>query len=266
VRWNGSNRTTSYVSATQLTAQIAAADIATAGTAQVTVFTPAPGGGTSAVLTLTMTAPASGLVAAYSFNQGSGMVLTDVSGRGNNGTITGATWATGRNGGALNFNGTNNVVTVPDSASLDLTTGLTIEAWVNATVAPSGWRGIVSKETTNNVVYFLHASTQSGNRPGTGGLFGTVERVLSGGTRLTANTWVHLAATYDGATQRLFVNGVQVASRAQTGSLTVSAGALRIGGNLFAEYFRGRIDDVRIYNRALSAAEIASDMNTPVEP
>jgi hypothetical protein len=264
-QWNGASRATTFVSATQLTAQIAAADIAAAGTPQVTVFTPAPGGGTSAALTLTVTAPASGLVAAYNFNQNSGTVLSDVSGRGNNGTITGATWAAGRTGSALNFNGTSNVVTVADSASLDLTTGMTIEAWVNATAQPSGWRSIASKETTNNIVYYLHASTQGGNRPGTGGLFNNLEQGLSGGTRLAANTWVHLAATYDGTTQRLFVNGTQVASRAQTGPMNVSSGALRIGGNVvFGEYFRGRIDDLRIYNRALAAAEITSDMNTPV--
>ena len=58
-----------------------------------------------------------------------------------------------------------------------------------------------------------------------------------------------------------------MATRAQTGSLTVSTGALRIGGNaVFGEYFNGRIDDLRIYNRALSAAQITSDMNTPVAP
>ena len=138
---------------------------------------------------------------------------------------------------------------------------------MNAAVAPTGWRTIVAKETNGNVVYYLHACTSSSNRPATGGRFGNADQVLYGGTRLTANTWVHLAATYDGTTQRLFVNGAQVASRAQTGSLTVSTGAVRIGGNqVFGEYFQGRIDDLRIYNRALSAAEITTDMNTPVAP
>jgi hypothetical protein len=77
---------------------------------------------------------------------------------------------------------------------------------------------------------------------------------------------VHLAATYDGTTQRLYVNGVQVSSRAQTGAILVTGSPLRIGGNSFAEYFRGIIDEVRIYNRALSAAEIQADMNTPIAP
>ena len=65
---------------------------------------------------------------------------------------------------------------------------------------------------------------------------------------------------------RLYVNGVQVGSRAQTGSMVVSTRALRIGGNgVWGEYFNGLIDDVRIYNRALTAAEIQTDMNTAVQ-
>ena len=74
----------------------------------------------------------SGLVAAYGFDEGSGPTVTDASGNGNNGSITNATWAaSGKYGKALQFNGTNSLVTIPDSASLHLTTGMTLEAWVN---------------------------------------------------------------------------------------------------------------------------------------
>jgi hypothetical protein len=77
----------------------------------------------------------------------------------------------------------------------------------------------------------------------------------------------HLAATYDGQQQRLYVNGVQVANRAQTGASLTSTSALRIGGNgVFGEYFAGRIDEVRIYSRALTAGEIVTDMNRAVAP
>ena len=88
------------------------------------------------------------------------------------------------------------------------------------------------------------------------------------GTRqLPLNAWSHLAATYDGATLRLFVNGAQVGSRAVTGALLTSTGALRIGGNsIWGEFFQGRIDEVRIYNRALTAAEIQADMSRPIAP
>ena len=68
------------------------------------------------------------------------------------------------------------------------------------------------------------------------------------------DTWAHVAATYDGATLRLYVDGTLVASVAATGAIATSTGALRIGGNtLWGEYFQGLIDEVRVYNRALTA-------------
>src|SRR5207244_3790164 len=78
--------------------------------------------------------PAPGLVAAYGFNEGSGTVVNDASGTGNNGTINGATWTTsGKYGNALTFNGTNARVTINNAASLQLTSGMTLEAWVYPT-------------------------------------------------------------------------------------------------------------------------------------
>jgi hypothetical protein len=73
--------------------------------------------------------------------------------------------------------------------------------------------------------------------------------------------------TYDNTTLRLFVNGVEVASRAVSGAMLTSAGVLRIGGNsVWSEFFAGGIDDIRIYNRALTQAEILMDMATPINP
>ena len=87
--------------------------------------------GTSSAVSVTVANAVAGLVAAYSFNEGSGAVLNDRSGRGHTGTLSGATWSTeGRFGGALSFDGVNDWVTVNDSAALDLTTGMTLEAWI----------------------------------------------------------------------------------------------------------------------------------------
>ena len=80
------------------------------------------------------------------------------------------------------------------------------------------------------------------------------------------NTWTHLAVTYDGATLRLYVNGVQVSSKAQTGNLVTSTHPLQIGGDsIYGQYFQGTIDEVRIYNQALSPSEIQADMITPIK-
>ena len=71
--------------------------------------------------------------------------------------------------------------------------------------------------------------------------------------------------TYDRATLRLYVNGVQVASQARTGNIVTSASALLIGADsMFRHYFQGTIDEVRIYNVALLPSEIQADMQTPV--
>ena len=199
-------------------------------------------------------------VAAYSFNEGSGTTVADASGTGNAGTIGTATWTTqGKFGNALSFNGTSARVTVPDASSLDLTTAMTLEAWVNPT-ALGGWRDVVYKA---NDVYFLEGSTPSaGNPPSTGGTFGG-EIVGQGG--LALNTWSHLAGTYDGSTMRLYVNGVQVASRAQTGPIQTSTLPLTIGGDaIWSQAFAGRIDEVRVYSTALTQAQIQTDMNAPI--
>ena len=202
----------------------------------------------------------SGLVAAWGFNEGSGTTVSDVSGSGNTGTIQGATWSTlGRFGNALSFDGSNDIVLVPSSASLNMTTGLTVSAWVFPTGSQSGWRAIVQKEVD---AYFLHASSSNGaRRPAAGGTFNGTGNYVAAPSSIANSTWTHLALTYDGVTIRLFVNGTLVASTPQTGALENNNSPLRIGGNSpYIEFFQGRIDDVRIYNRAQVAAEIQSDM------
>ena len=104
---------------------------------------------------------ASGLIAAYSFNEGSGTTLVDRTGNGRTGTLSGATWSTaGKFGGALSFDGVNDWVTVADANALDLTTGMTLEAWVFPTASGGGsWRNVIIKERTNGEVYNLYANT-----------------------------------------------------------------------------------------------------------
>ena len=189
--------------------------------------------------------------------------MSDVSGNGHTGAISGASWtAQGRYGGALSFNGSSNLVTVGASPLLNLTSGMTLEAWINPTAA-SGTRDVLIKEGTNVDLYNLYARNWRG-RPESNVYAGGANRVAEGAT-LPTNTWSHLAGTYDGTTLRLYVNGVQVASAAYSGTIGTSSGPLRIGGNsLWGEYFQGAIDEVRIYNRALTALEIQTDMNLPV--
>src|SRR5439155_25447523 len=200
----------------------------------------------------------------YGFEEGIGIQASDATGNGHTGSIAGAAWTTsGRFGNALSFNGINDWVTVADHAAFDLTIGMTVEAWVYPT-ALSGWRTVIIKEGTTDLAYSLYAHDNDPHpaswivTSGTG-----VEAVAS--SPLTLNAWTHLAATYDGATLRLFVNATQVGTIAHSGNLVPSDGPLRIGGNgLWGEFFQGRIDEVRIYNRALSPTEIQQDMGRAV--
>jgi hypothetical protein len=205
----------------------------------------------------------SGLVASYGFNQGSGVQVADASGQGNTGTISSATWtASGKYGSALSFNGTSSWVTVADAPSLDLTAGMTIEAWVNP-ASGSGWRTVALKEDAGGLAFALY-SANGASRPA-GFVHTTTDVGLNGTAAVPLNTWSHLAITFDGTTLRMFLNGVQTGTRTITGAVGMTSGALRIGGNsVWGEYFKGLIDEVRIYNRPLTAAEIQADMITQI--
>jgi hypothetical protein len=210
-------------------------------------------------------AAGSGLVAAYSFDEGAGTSVADASGNGNTGTTANTTWSTGHAGSALSFNGTSSWVTVPDAPELDLTSGMTLEAWVKPSQLNGLWRSAILKETNGELSYGLYASTDTGPPSGHVLVGAAPDTYVRGASAPAVGAWTHVAATYDGSTLRVFVNGVQESSKSVSGPITTSTGALRIGGNaVWGEYFAGQIDDVRVYNRALGAAEVKSDMATPV--
>jgi hypothetical protein len=212
-------------------------------------------------------APGSALVLSFNFDEPSGNAV-DASGQNHVGTIRGALRVAGVHGNALSFNGISDWVTVVDANSLDLTTGMTLQAWVKPTTL-DGWDTILLKEQgVDAFSYALYAhdgGALSGGAPVPSGnvRVGAAPQTLRGTAQLAAGVWTHLATTYDGVTQRLFINGVQVASRPQSGVISVGMGVLRIGGNSSfpGEFYTGLVDDVRIFNRALTATEIAASMN-----
>ena len=223
------------------------------------------GGSASALVAVTVTAPPTGLVAAYSFDEASGPIATDTSGYGNHGTITGATRVAGRFGRALSFDGTNDLVSVSDSSSLALVSGMTIEAWVRPTLL-GGWRTVALKETATGLAYALYAHDDA-PRPAVTANFGGADQSAAGLQALPVGAWSHLAATYDGAAMNLYVNGTLVRTQPATGTFVQSAQPLSIGGNgVWGEYFAGLIDQVRIYDRALTATEIDANSRIAVTP
>src|SRR2546426_3753993 len=129
---------------------------------------------------------AAGLVAAYSFDEGSGSTLGDVSGTGNVGTlVNGPAWnAAGKFGSALSFDGINDIVNIADSNSLDLTTGMTLEAWVKPS-ALSGYRTVLMKDVPAELSYAMYASGDV-NRPNAWGRTNNASSGINGSAALAA--------------------------------------------------------------------------------
>jgi hypothetical protein len=141
---------------------------------------------------------------------------------------------------------------------------MTLEAWVRPDTLQSV-SAIVLKEAPSGLAYALYANN-SANRPSGVASIAGAKRDATSSSALTAAAWSHLAVTYNGSLLKLWVNGVQRGSRSITGSILISNGALMIGGsNVLGEHFDGVIDNVRLYNRALGAEEVQTNMVTPIE-
>ncbi len=216
--------------------------------------------------------PPGGLVAAYGFEDASTSTTTaDASGHNLTGTIQNAEFVTGRFGTALNFHGTNgqspdaSFVTIAPDAALDLTTGMTISAWVKPSTSLPQWPTVVMKQRDSELTYALYANSNTG-QPNINYTSDGSEVNLNAGSGLPVGEWTYLAGTFDGTTMKLYVNGNLVGTLATSAPIDVTGGVLRIGADDVwqDESFPGVIDEVRIYNRALSQAEIQNDMANPV--
>jgi hypothetical protein len=211
---------------------------------------------------LTLTDPAHAeLVAWWRLDEGSGMMAFDSSGNGNDARFEGAPeWVEdGKFGKALKFNGSSDYLAAPDSESLDINGDqLSIAAWVNGEDWPAA-NHIVRKiaDTGTSAIYMIrvqpdtvrvYLSTSAG------------ETIVQGTTVLPTNEWVHLALTYDGTEARIYVNGQLDVSSNVSGEVSESNNELRIGRGEPAGYFVGMIDDVRLYNHALTESELLSAM------
>jgi fibronectin type 3 domain-containing protein len=228
--------------------------------------------GYSNVVNVTTLGASSGLVAAYSFNEGAGTTVADASGHGLTGTVQGATWVTGgRYGNALSFDGTTSFVDLGNPTALQLTGSMTLSAWVKAAANPADDGQIIAK-SDNGSGWQLKSSPDTG--PHTFGVSVTPAGTTTHTQRYSVTqralgTWYYVSGVYDAAagTLNIFVNGV-LDSGVLTGAVPASQANSNVNVNIGRRtggfYFNGMIDEVRIYNRALTGAEIQADMNAPV--
>ncbi|WP_162910835.1 LamG-like jellyroll fold domain-containing protein [Hymenobacter oligotrophus] len=151
---------------------------------------------------------------------------------------------------SLTFNGTNQYVSIPATATVPVgNSSYTIEAWIRPT--QMGTYGIIGwgNYGTNNQVNALRLSPS-----GLINYWWANDLILSTGN--LAGAWHHVAATFDGTTRTIYLNGVAIGSDTPTGHAVPNANNLRIGSTNNGEYFPGSIDEVRVWNVARTAAQL----------
>ncbi|MDB0031590.1 hypothetical protein N9E34_08985, partial [Opitutales bacterium] len=202
-----------------------------------------------------------GLVGWWKFDETNGTVAYDSSGNGNDGNLTGGpTWATGKIGGALSFANANAFVNCGKGESLDLSGRATISSWIMAnTGAPNG--GILGKRDA----YAIYWDAGYESFPGAG-----VQSIIAssnyvewghGANTFTSNIWSHILYLLEDSKEMFFIDGDLVKESNIERSIPSSNLNFIIGKLDSYERFNGLIDDVRIYDRALSAAEVQALYN-----
>ncbi len=200
----------------------------------------------------------SGLVGLWSFNgpdydsSSSTAEVLDASGSGNRANNISATLTQGKVGQALNFNGSSAYVSIPDSNSLD-TTSVTVSAWVKA----NSWSDVDRKAIFIKGNAYYMTVTPAGKVAVYGYGKTSTGYHLSNAT-LSANEWYHIAMTIDDNGFKIYINGSLDNTITTGGTLDTSTAVASIGAefNGVSRFFNGKIDEVRVYNRVLSATEI----------
>jgi hypothetical protein len=216
---------------------------------------------------LFITSPHSGLVGYWNFDEGTGTIAYDLSGYGNNGTLnnfnftTTSGWTTGKIGKALIFDGGNDWVRVSSSPSLDINKNISVFAWVNRSRIVD-WERILGRYYWSGgdtgsweldlgqgylrCIFNINGTWRSANAPA--------------GTNNATGTWYFVGCVYDGSKLYNYVNGELKATSIASGNITTTTYPLAIGatsnGTAIQNVIQGIIDEIRIYNRALSDSEI----------
>lgn len=188
-----------------------------------------------------------------------GNLLRDLSGNGNHGTLTTmdppTDWVVSGGRHALDFDGVDDVVTVSDSGSLDITTQITMSGWVNVVSSLVDYHAIFEKARSTSYGFFTVYA--GGNQIRAIINIGGARRDISRDITTSRATWNHYAATYDGMFVRLFENGNEIFNTSSwTGAIGTDSSSLSIGKMVGLAGPNSQMDDIRIYNRALTESEL----------
>jgi len=204
-----------------------------------------------------------GLVASWHFDEGSGTTAYDSSGNNNHGTlVNGPQWVDGKYGKALSFDGSDDYVDCGTDESLNITDAITIEAWVNFSSWETGVRMLYSRgeHFANKRGVFLGIRATTGLDFWLGNGTEGSSLVSEGG--VPTNQFSHVVGVWDGTTRGIYINGTLNVTDSFSGPIDYNTSHAVIGTrSAGGAYFPGIIDEVRIYNRALSADEISDIYN-----
>lgn len=195
-----------------------------------------------------------GLIGAWVMNEGGGLSLKDLSGKNNTGALTGGpTWSAGQFGPALSFNGSSSYVDL--GSGVPLATRISISARLKVASFIANMQIVCSDASVRRFQFRVNSSNGIDFVVFDGG--GSVLAFASSATTLSANIFYHVIGTYDGSNAYVYINGVQDATGAGSGSSATVADTIYIGArNTGSLFFSGVIDEVLIYNRALSSYEV----------
>jgi len=197
-----------------------------------------------------------GLVGWWKFDETEGRTAKDSSTGSHNGTLVGdAKWTQGKIGGAIELDGDGDFVRIADKTAFDIAGQITISCWVNIRSVPYDYMAIVTKGDNS-----WRLSTLENQRRFHASVNDWQQFMLDGSTEVAANQWHHVAAVYDGHQMCIYVDGKVDASKSWTGGIGKNDFDVLIGENaeMKDRFFDGLIDDVRIYNYALSEKEVAA--------
>ncbi len=212
-----------------------------------------------------------GLVAHWTLNEGSGDTAKDVTGNGHDGTLIGdPQWTDGKFGGAIDFDQAGDEVNVPFNADLNSDT-FTVSAWANVADGSGGHRSVVSCRDDfpqRGYIFYALPDNKWAYIIGKGAGW---DHII--GPDVNLGEWDHIAGVYADGKMAFYVNGELAGEKDAEISLN-TAQELLIGAganerNTHDYLYKGKIDDVRVYNRALNADDIAAVMSgelTAVEP
>ena len=209
---------------------------------------------------------APGPVGYWNMDDATGTTAKDLSGNGNDGTLTGGpTWAQGKFGKAASLGTSSPYINVPNSSSLNITNAITIEAWVKFNSIGGGTYGyneVLAKVGSSTYQYDFGIRSATRWRFG----FGNSTSEVSNLPALSTNQWYHLTGVSSvNGVHKYYVNGVEVASATPATSVTSVSDDMRIGhansSGFGTNYFDGIIDEVKIYNYARTQKQITEDMN-----